>query len=365
MSEDIPEDDLNDDAPLPPWREGFLARYPRNTKVAVTAFLIALIVLPPLWIHKRLHREKDHIADTSSVAQKPDQQDTTQISADKIVATDDTATSLNDQDDRNIKMTQAPDSRVTEDTPEGSLPRISEDGLRPWQIYGRPFNIADKRPRVAVIITGLGMARAITDEAIAQLPPTITLAFDAEGPVTGAWITRARQDGHETLLDIPMEPFDYPRSDPGPGSLLTSLPNSDNLARLNGFMHKSSGFVGITSISGSRFTTDSTKLGPVLDVLRQRGLMAVDARVAPHAAISDMAHNAGVPVATVTQKLDGDLDPDAIAAALDNLEKTARLNGRAVGIATASPILFAQLQSWAKNLPQRGIALAPVSAMVQ
>jgi len=202
--------------------------------------------------------------------------------------------------------------RISEETADGSLPRISEDGARPWQVYARPFNAADKRPRVAIVITDLGLSRVITDRVIAQLPPTVTLALSAQGPVVASWAARARQDGHEILLQVPMEPFDYPRSDPGPDTLLTNLPNSDNMGRLYKMMRRASGYVGITSVTGSRFTTDSNKLTPVMTAIHDRGLMVLDARAAPHSVVADMARSANVPVATVTQRLDGDLSPEAI-----------------------------------------------------
>jgi polysaccharide deacetylase 2 family uncharacterized protein YibQ len=359
MSEDLPED-----LPIPPWRETILARYPRNVKMAATVGLLAVLILPPAWIHGHMHHHVE--------GQEIQAADNTQMSdqnaptvAGKMVESDVSAAALNDQDDRTIKMTPAPDNRITEDNAEGSLPRISENGLRPWQVYARPFNTADKRPRIALIITGLAMSRTITDQAINQLPPTVTLALASQGPVVGAWGARARQDGHEILLMVPMEPFDYPRSDPGPETLLTTLPNSDNLARLYSVLRKATGYVGVISVHGSRFTTDSTKFAPILDAVRARGLMIVDARAAPHSVVTDMARNDGVPVATVTQRIDGDLSPDAIAGALNDLEKTARLNGRAIAIAGPSPVLVSQIQAWAKSLPQRGIALAPISAMVQ
>ena len=330
--------------------------------MAATVGLLAVLILPPAWIHGRLHRVE--VAEKRATDQQEASVFTPTLNAPKI-ETDVNAPALNDQDNRSVKLTLSPDTRVTEDTAEGSLPRISENGMRPWQVYARPFNEADRRPRVAIVIAGLGMSRTITDQFIGQLPPTVTLALDAQGTVTAAWAARARQDGHEILLEVPMEPFDYPRSDPGPNTLLTSLPNSDNIARLMKAMSKATGYVGITSLSGSRMTTNSTKYAPILEVLHDRGLMVLDARAAPHSAVTDMAHNAGVPVATVTQRLDTDLAPDAIAAALDTLEKTARLNGRAIGITAASPIMLAQLQAWTKELPKRGIALAPVSAMVQ
>jgi polysaccharide deacetylase 2 family uncharacterized protein YibQ len=274
-------------------------------------------------------------------------------------------TALNEQDDRSIKLVPAPDPGLTEDTPLGSLPRISEDGRQPWQVYARPFNTADKRPRVAIVMTDLGMSRVSSDAAIARLPANVTLAFDAESPVTAAWCGRARQDGHEVLLNVPMEPFDYPRSDPGPNTLLTSLPNTDNLERFLWSLRQSTGYIGITSLSGSRFTTDPEKLRPILDAARKRGLMVFDARVAPHSAMSDMAHDMKLPVAVETERIDQDMSPEAIDTVLGDLEKNARLNGGSIGIASPTPIVLERLNVWLKNLPDHGVALAPVSAMVQ
>jgi polysaccharide deacetylase 2 family uncharacterized protein YibQ len=162
-----------------------------------------------------------------------------------------------------------------------------------------------------------------------------------------------------------MEPYDFPRSDPGPSTLLTSLSNSDNLARLQGLMRRASGYVGLIAPDGSLFSSDAPKLSPVLQELSTRGLMVVDARSAPHSAISNVARSVGLPVVTVTQKLDRDLSPEAIATALSDLERTASLTGGVTGLATATPVMIEQLQAWAKDLPQRGFALAPVSVMVR
>jgi polysaccharide deacetylase 2 family uncharacterized protein YibQ len=262
-------------------------------------------------------------------------------------------------------MASAPEGDITEDTPEGPLPRISEDGRQPWQVYARPFNPGNTHPRIAIVITGLGFSRLASDAAIDELPPNVTLAFDVESPVVAAWSSRARQIGHETLLDVPMEPFDYPRSDPGPNTLLTNLPNSDNLQRFLWSLRQASGYIGITTLSGSRFTTDPDKIMPILEVMHKRGLMIFDARVAPHSTITDLAHDANVPAASLTQKIDGSLSPEAIDTALNQLEQTARLSGRAVGLAAASPLVIDRMKPWFEQLRHDGIALAPLSAVVQ
>lgn len=272
---------------------------------------------------------------------------------------------LNKQDDPDIKLTSAPDPSLSEDTPQGSLPKVGDDGRKPWQVYARPFNTQDKRPRIAVVISDLSLSRTTTDSVLLQMPTNVTLAIDAQSPIAGAWCTRARQLGHEILLQLPMEPFDYPRSDPGPNTLLTTLPNSKNTERLLWALHQGVGYVGVTTVTGSHFVTDSEKLGPVLKEINQRGLLFLDAHIAPHSAAKDLAISMHLPVGVATGRIDQVLTPAAIDDELSQIEKTVQLSGRAIIVVPPLPLILERLKVWLKDLPERGIALTPVSAMVE
>ena len=81
-------------------------------------------------------------------------------------------------------------------------------------------------------------------------------------------VARAREAGHEALLQVPMEPFDYPDSDPGPQTLLTSSRPPENLDRLSWVMSRFSGFVGIVNYMGAKLTSDPAALEPVLREIR-------------------------------------------------------------------------------------------------
>jgi polysaccharide deacetylase 2 family uncharacterized protein YibQ len=357
---------------LPPRRETFLAHYPRKLKIGVTLGVLFILTLPAyLDEAKSVHRAMSgksalHIPLIGSDSTKPTDTNP-EVSATPAAPTaaDIAAAAENDALSENARMVAAPEADITEDTSAGSLPRISEDGRQPWQVYARPFNTNDKRPRIALVITDIGLTRIASDAAIDQLPPNVTLLFDAQSPVVGAWCSRARQVGHETILDVPMEPFDYPRSDPGPNTLLTNLPNGDNKQRLLTALRQASGYVGVTTLSGSRFTTDPDRFLPILEELHKRGLLMFDAKTAPHGAVVDLAKEAHVPVATMTQRLDANLAPEAIDAALNQLEQTARLTGHAVGISASVPVMIDKLKPWIAKLRSDGIVLAPLSSVVQ
>lgn len=76
-----------------------------------------------------------------------------------------------------VTLAPAPVPGLVEDSRNGPLPRIAEDGRRPWQVYARPFPAADRRPRIAIVLAEMGISGVTTGNALQKLPPTITLAF--------------------------------------------------------------------------------------------------------------------------------------------------------------------------------------------
>jgi polysaccharide deacetylase 2 family uncharacterized protein YibQ len=176
------------------------------------------------------------------------------------------------------------DPRLLETTRHGSVPKIAPDGARPSDIYARPVKPQANRagaPRVAIVLEGLGMSSNTTSEALAKLPPAVTYAFTPYGTDLERWINRARSEGHEVLAQVGMEPFDYPDNDPGPQTLLASMPAENNLDRLMWFLSRFQGYVGVTSLMGGRFTATETAFGPVMNEIGKRGLIYFDDGTSP------------------------------------------------------------------------------------
>ena len=258
----------------------------------------------------------------------------------------------------------APDPALVQRGAQGLLPIIGADGRKPWRVYARPIDRTDKRPRIAIVVTGLGHSSEAARSAIQGLPGPITLAFSPYSRHLDEWIRLARIAGHEVLMHVPMEPIQFPDDDPGPNTLLTSLKPSDNYQRLLWALGRGVGYVGVVSHKGSRFTADNRHMQPVLAALNRRGLLFVDSRTSTRSATADIATTIGLPWTIGTHRIDPRFAREPIDARLRELETVARKYGSAVGIGSVSPVTFERIAAWVNGVKRRGFVLAPVSAVV-
>ncbi len=263
-------------------------------------------------------------------------------------------------------LSTAPIARVSEKTRWGLLPRIASDGSRPLDVYARPVpRLPQSTPRVVLIVGGLGISQTSTQEALRVLGPDVTLAFAPYGASLDRWVQKARADGHELLLQVPMEPFDYPDNDPGPQTLVASAPTEANTDRLMTLLGRLTNYVGVINYMGARYTADPAALGATLNELTRRGLMFVDDGSSSRSTGESSARAARTPFARADVVIDEIARDDAIQARLTQLEQVARTKGVAVGTATALPISLRNLQTWIKALEARGLVLVPVSAVAR
>ncbi len=233
-----------------------------------------------------------------------------------------------------------------------------------WQTHARAFDDPLNRPRIALIIGEMGVSSAGTAAAIDGLPGAVTLAFNPYGQNLQSWIIKAREAGHEVLLQLPMEPVGYPRINPGPQALLTSLDTAANLERLEWALGRIDGYVGITNQMGSRFTASKEHIRPVLEVVKEKGLLYLDSRTASNSVGAQVASELSLPVALNNRFLDHKADGELIDARLAELEEIARRTGSAVGVAYPYSLTLEHVSRWADGLADKDIVLAPVSALV-
>jgi polysaccharide deacetylase 2 family uncharacterized protein YibQ len=160
-----------------------------------------------------------------------------------------------------------------------------------------------------------------------------------------------------------MEPINFPVNDPGPRALLTSLSAQQNLERLDWVLGRVNGYVGVTNHMGSRFTTMSEALKPVLTAINERGLMFVDSRASTRSVAAKMASDIGLPRAINDRQIDQEASRPAIDGRLAEIERIARESGSAVAMAQPYPVTIERLQAWIGTLETKGLVLAPITAV--
>lgn len=252
-------------------------------------------------------------------------------------------------------LTAAPIAGLHQPGPDGVLPRIATDGRVPAQAYARPFR-SNGRPRVAVVVGGLGLNAVTTRAAIERLPPEVTLSFVPYAEGLQGWIDLARAQGHEVMIEMPMEPTGYPSNDPGPYTLLASADAADVTAKMNWLLSRATGYFAVTNYLGDRFQTSDEGMNTFMSLLRARGVAFIDD--------GSMSRKPGAWArASANRVIDEEQSPAAIVGQLNALEALAKARGSAMGAGFSYPVTVEAVARWTAGLEARGLQLAPASAM--
>ena len=252
-------------------------------------------------------------------------------------------------------LAQAPIAGLVQTTNDGPLPVIAPNGLTPASAYARPFK-SDGRPMVALIVGGLGLNPTTTREAIDELPPQVTLSFVPYTSGLQGWIDLARASGHEVMIEVPMQPINYPDNDPGPQTLMANARTDDLLSHLNWALSRCTGFFGVSNYQGGAFFKDKAGVASFTTALKSRGVAFVDDGTA-RGVTGAWAR------ATADRVVDNQINATAINAQLAGLESTAKTHGSALGTGFAYPVTLAVAFAWTHSLDAKGIQLAPASAL--
>jgi len=263
---------------------------------------------------------------------------------------------------QNLRVAHLPDKALIEASETGPLPIRAADGRRPFDVYARPWSGA-RGARIAIVIGGLGVSQTGTQKAIEKLPPEVTLAFAPQGNSLGRWMQAARQQGHEIVMQVPLEPFDYPNANPGRNTLTVAASAEENIEALRWSLSRITNYTGVMNYMGARFSADPAAMAPVMEELGKRGLLYLDDGSSARSSAPELALKAGVPFAAGDTAIDAARDRGEILKKLDELERIARAKGFAVGTGSAFDVTVDAVASWAQEAKRRGIEIVPVSAV--
>lgn len=262
-------------------------------------------------------------------------------------------------------LSVSPIASVSEQTDLGILPKIADDGLTAYDAYARPEPAMDAaKPKIAIIVTGLGMSRAATEAALAAMPEDVALSLDIYARGLDFWVARAREDGHEVLLNLPLEAEDFPFSDPGPEALKVLSAPEENIQKLQYVLSRTTGYFGVLADHGGKFLSVEDQVNVIMSQLKARGLMYVDGG-APASLGTRVAYKMNIPWAAVEMNLDQAQSRAELEQQLQELTDLAQKRAIAIVRVSATPLTMTALSAWIATLEQKGFQLVPVSALAK
>jgi len=268
--------------------------------------------------------------------------------------------------ERNVPLATAPIQSLLE-TVSGQakpLPKIDAQGRKPWEAYARPLTGNEQGQHVGILITGLGLSRAATLATIRKLPPEVSLVFEPYASDLEDWLLRSRLAGHEAYVSLPMESQKFPSMDAGPMALTTTVQVAENINRLRGVLSSFAGYVGVVSSMGSKFSTADGQLKPILEELKRRGLIYIDAAATSKSSAATIAQEIDLPVLKSNVVLDDPPSSSNIQRRLRTFEGFVSKNATGIAMAHPYPVTIHQIQAWINTLPSKKLALVPVSSIV-
>ncbi len=211
-----------------------------------------------------------------------------------------------------------------------------------------PQAISSKLPEIAIIIDDVGYNRKIATR-FADLDSNITFSVLPNSPHKRSIAINAHKKGLEIMLHLPMEPFEYPKVNPGPDALLVSMTPNELKTQLRKDIAGIPFVKGVNNHMGSRMTSLSSKMYQIFTILKEEDLFFIDSRTAPQSLCKPSARLLQIPFAERNTFLDHFQTPEAVNRQIDSLLRKALKNGSAIGIGHPHKITFEVLK---ERLPE-------------
>jgi polysaccharide deacetylase 2 family uncharacterized protein YibQ len=241
----------------------------------------------------------------------------------------------------------------------GAPPLLPAPAALPMRVAKVPLRSG--RPRIALLVGGIGISLADSTAAIARLPASVSLAVPPQAGNLERVLPLIQTHGHEYLLSVPMEPVSFPLDDPdSTQALMLSLTEQENDVRLRAILSRAPGYVGLTNVfgplDGGRLMETPDLFDVVQRAVAKRGLFFLEAG-------DQKLQVAGRQADLILD--DAPFTDATLAARLDELAHIALDKGSAVGIITLPrPVTLDRAVAWSQGLARKGIDLVPVSELI-
>lgn len=243
------------------------------------------------------------------------------------------------------------------------LPVVSPEGLRPFDVYQSDVIPDMAKTPLTLVFSELGANPKVFELLKSSFPKSVTCAFIANSELSQQFNNEARELGYETLLMLPMEPMTYPKSDPGPATLLTNLPKIENLKRFEKSLSQFTGYIGVTPYMGSRFARVKRDFEPLLKEVERRGLFYFEPRLIRSIALQLKPEK--MLWAKGQYDIERGLSRPKIRAILNRAKDTLAKKKPVIITVQGDTVSFEEVKKWLPSVLEKDVALMPLSSVTQ
>lgn len=259
----------------------------------------------------------------------------------------------------------APIQGLSEKGRYGDLPkRRTKDKLSPFDAYKKPFQGEASLARVALVFVDMGLSRNEMNAVLDNFPANITLSFSPYAKNLDTQVSNARMSGIEPWIQIPLQTENFENADMGSQAILRNVSIEQNMTRLDWILSQSVGYPGVIFPPNHIFLDDPTAIQKLLDQIIGRGLGIAEMGEKGSGDINLMAMDSNGHYGTGAAIIGKVQDSMAINNALQKLELVALRDGGAIGYVYPTSLSLTLLKKWMADLEDKGLQLAPLSAVL-
>ncbi len=242
----------------------------------------------------------------------------------------------------------------------GRLPIIrSSDHLTSFRAYQTPFslqNIGDK-PVISFVLKEYGLSDKASNMALDILPPEVSFLLSPYADLPQEWINRARADGHEVWIEIPIQK--NTRDDAG----LNTIYHHDSLIEKGKTMRVSLarglGYTGVGVFMDESINETREHYIKLAEELYGRGLAVLEMNPEAPSFIETIAVTKGAPFIKTTGKIERVTGINPFISIKVEAEK----HGQTIALVNSYPVMIKDLALWIEKVGKIDYVIAPTSAI--
>jgi polysaccharide deacetylase 2 family uncharacterized protein YibQ len=221
--------------------------------------------------------------------------------------------------------------------------------------------------RLALVLYGFGEEAARADSFFA-LPAPFAVAVVAGLKSSPAVVRAAHHHGREVILQLPLEPINYPQVNPGPGTLTVTMKPAKIASEVRRYVDQARPLAAVANYMGSLATQDMTVMSAVYRELRRSRLPFLHLTPVAGAVCKSLAADVGVAYEEpdlVIEAGSRGTDPAALERCWQEALRTARERGELLVFLRATPLALRWLPRTLTRARLEGVQVVPPSALLR